>query len=111
MSKIFYDHLIVLEDVESEIKKIAQTPEEREELWNIVDETIHHRVLGCILDQLPRHYHEEFLDKFHKAPYDEGLMEYLKVKVGKNIEEVISQEIGTLAYEILSEIRLKAGNK
>ncbi len=108
MSHIFYDHLIVLDDLEKEIKNVAETPEEKEELWKIVDETIHHRVLGCILDQLPKESHTEFLEKFHKAPYDENLMGYLKAKVGENIEEVIKQEIGSLAYELLNEIRVKA---
>ncbi len=105
MTNIFYDKLIVLDDVEKELDELAQTQEEKEELWGIVDELVHHKVLGCILDTLPRENHEEFLDKFHKAPYDEGLMEYLKEKIGKNAEELIRQEIGNLAYEILQEIK------
>lgn len=105
MSKIFYDHLIVLEEVEAEIKKTAETSEEREELWQLVDEIIHHRVLGSILDKLPGEHHGEFLEKFHKAPHDESLIDYLKEKIGENIEEVIRQEMGDLAYEILEEIR------
>lgn len=105
MTKIFYDKLIVLDNIEKEIGEFAQTREEKEELWGIVDELVHHKVLGCILDALPRENHKEFLDKFHKAPYDEALMEYLKEKIGKNAEELIRQEIGNLAYEILQEIK------
>lgn len=105
MSKVFYDHLIVLEEVENEIKSSTQTSEEREELYEIVDEIIHHRVLGIILDYLPEKYHPTFLEKFHETPHDHGLMEYLNNKVEKNMEEVIKQEIGSLAYEILQEVR------
>lgn len=107
MSKLFFDQLIVLDDVESEIKKVAKSPEEREELWHLVDEMVHHKVLGCILDRLPRGSHEEFLDKFQTAPYDEGLIGYLKEKIGENIEELIKGEVGGLAYELLEEIRGK----
>jgi hypothetical protein len=107
MSKLFFDQLIVLDDVESEIKKVAKSPEEREELWGLVDEMIHHRVLGCILDKLPRESHEEFLGKYHAAPHDEGLFGYLKEKIGDNVEELIQTEIGGLAYELLEEIRGK----
>lgn len=105
MSKIFFDRLITLDDVEEHIKKTASSPEEREELWALVDEIVHHKVMGCILDKLPREHHEEFLDKFHKAPFDEGLFDYLKEKIGENVEELIQQEIGGLDFELLSEIK------
>jgi hypothetical protein len=107
MSKVFYDHLIVLEEIEDEIKSSAETGEEREELYEIVDEIIHHRVLGVILDHLPKKYHATFLEKFHETPHDTGLMEYLNAKVEENMEEIIKQEIGDLAYEILQDIKGK----
>ena len=107
MSKLFYDHLIVLEEVEAEIKKNAETPEEKEELWGLVDEIIHHRVMEKVLDKLPRVHHEDFLTRFHQAPHDDGLMGYLTQKIGENVEELIRQEIGELAYELLQDLRKK----
>lgn len=107
MSKLFFDQLIVLDDVENEIKRIAKTSEEKEELWLLVDERVRYQVMGCVLDRLPMQHHEEFLDKFQTAPYDEGLIGYLKEKIGENIEELIKTEIGGLAYELLEEIRGK----
>jgi hypothetical protein len=105
MSKIFYDRLIVLEEVEAEIKKAAQTQEEKEELWGLIDEIIHHRVMGTLLDRLPRDNHEDFLVRFHKAPHDDSLMDYLSQQIGENVEELIRREIGELAYELIKEIR------
>jgi len=105
MSKIFYDHLLILEEVNLFIKRTAQTEEEREELWGLVDEIIHHKVFDVILGKLPREHHEEFLEKFHKSPHDESLIDYLKEKIGQNIEELIKQEIGSLGEEILREIK------
>lgn len=107
MSKLFFDHLIILEEVDDEIKKVAKSKEEKDELWQLVDEMVHHKVLGCVLDNLPAKYHHEFLEKFHLAPYDEGLIDYLKEKIGANIEELIKQEIGSLAFELLDELRGK----
>lgn len=101
MSKLFYDHLIVLEDLEKEIKRVSQNQEEKEELWKIVDETIHHKALGCIFENLPKEHHQEFLEKFHTKPYDETLMDYLKGKIGENFEELLRQELGNFAYELL----------
>lgn len=104
MSKIFYDHLVIYEDIERKIDSLAKTQEERDELWGIVDELVHHRALGFILDKLPRAHHEEFLEKFHQSPHDEALFGYLKEKIGDNIEELLRQELGNLAYELLEEI-------
>lgn len=106
MSHIFYDKLLSLKDLDKVIKKAAKTPEEREELWALVDEIVHHKVMGCILDKLPRDNHEEFLTLFHKSPHDEELLfTYLKRKVGENIEELIKQEIGSFSTELLEDIR------
>lgn len=107
MSRIFYDHLIVIEDLEDVVK--GDSPEEREELHQLIDEMIHHRVLGCILDQLPRENHEEFLEKFHAAPYDESLVDYLQEKTPKNvdIEEKIKEEVAKLKKELIRELKLK----
>lgn len=106
MSKLFFDHLIELKEIDKEIKKAAKTNEEREELWGLVDEIVHHKVMGCILDNLPREHHEEFLDMFHRSPHDEELLfGYLKKKVGENIESLIRQEVGGLADELIKEIK------
>ena len=105
MSKLFYDHLIILEEVEAEIKKTAQTPEEKEELWALVDEMVHHRVMERVLDKLPKVHHEAFLTRFHEAPHDDNLTAFLTQKTGQNIEELIRREIGELAYELLDVIR------
>ncbi len=104
MSKLFFDHLLSLDKLDSEIKKIAKTQEEREELWLLVDEIIHHKVFEVILDKLPRDNHEEFLEMFHKAPHDENfLFGYLKQKIGNNIEEILREELGNITYEILKD--------
>lgn len=105
MSKLFFDHLLEMEKLDKRIKKVAKTPEEREELWALIDEIVHHKVMGCILDKLPRDNHKEFLEMFHAHPHDEEyLFKYLKEKVGENIEELIKQEIGGIAADILEEI-------
>lgn len=104
MSKIFYDHLVVYEEIEKNVDKFAKTPEEKGEIWGIIDEMIHSRALDFILGRLPREHHEEFLEKLHASPHDEGLFDYLKEKIGENIEELLREELGNLAFEILAEI-------
>src|SRR4030042_929061 len=63
MSKIFYDHLIVLEEVNIQIDEVAKTSEEKEELWKLVDEIIHHRVMSAILERFPEKHKKILLRK------------------------------------------------
>jgi hypothetical protein len=106
MSKIFYDRLLNLDKIDKEIKKAAKSKEEREELWVLVDEIIHHKVVGCILDNLPREKHEQFLDIFYKNPHDEELLfSYLRQEIGENVEDIIKQEIDNLSLELLQDIQ------
>ena len=106
MSKLFFDHLIYLEDLELEIKKTSSSGEEREELWALVDEIVTHKVLGKVLDKLPRVNHEEFLALFHKCPHDEiTIFGYLKSRAGENIEKELQEELKNISSDILREIK------
>jgi hypothetical protein len=106
MSKLFFDHLIYLEEVEVEIKKTASSKEEKEELWGLVDEIVTHKVLEKVLDKLPREHHDEFLELFHKSPHDEEVIfGYLKKKTGQNLEENLREDLKNIGAEILKEIK------
>lgn len=106
MARLFYDHLIQLSEVEILIKQNASSKEEQEELWNLVEDIIHHKVLHTILDHLPRDHHNEFLEEFTKAPHDERHIQFLNDKSGKDIEDVIQNRMGHLEQEILSELKV-----
>lgn len=107
MSKLFFDKLLKLDKIDKEISKVAKTREEKEELWLLVDEIVHHKVMGCVLDRLPEESHAEFLTIFEHSPHDEKLIfEYLKKKVGDNIEEILEAEIGKLSLDLLDTIAL-----
>lgn len=106
MSKLFFDHLIYLEEVEVEIKKTASSKEEQEELWGLVDEIVTHKVLKTVMDKLPKDSHVEFLELFHKCPHDEGVIfGYLRKKTNKNIEKELREELKNISSEILKELK------
>lgn len=112
MSKVFYDKLVALEHIEKEVNKIAQDKEEKEELWHIIDEYVHHRVMGCILGKLPHQHHEEFLTKFVDAPHHDQHWDYLKEKISQDFEDFVRAEIELIGTELLGVIRSsKSGKK
>lgn len=104
MSKLFYDHLIVLEEVEIQIASSNLDRKEKGEIQQMIEELVHYRVMAKILDHLPRQHHKEFLKQFHKAPYHEGILQFLKEKL-ENIEALIKEEILTLEKELLADIK------
>jgi len=107
MAKLFFDHLVNLEELEKEINSVARTPEEKLELWQIVDEMIHHKVFDCILENLDKEHHEEFMDHVHVRPHDHNIFDFLKDKIKDDIEETIRQRVSDLASEILLDIQVE----
>ena len=100
MSKIFYDHLVIREEITVELDKCNLAREEKEELIQLVDETLHHHIFNALLTHLPKEKHREFLEKFHKAPHDESLLEYIK-----DFEQEIIKEAQKIKGDLLSEIK------
>lgn len=107
MSNLFYDKLISLGDIEKKIKENIKDPAEREEIYHLIDEIIHHRVVGCVLDQLPQKHHNKFLNHLSDAPHDEGILEYLKEKIKVDVIGLIKHEVGLVANEIGGLIQSK----
>lgn len=103
MSKLFYDHLIEFEEVETKISTLEIEKDKKEEIRQTIEETIHYRVMTRILTHLPREHHNEFLEKFYRAPHHAGLLKLLKDKV-ENIEEEIKDELSKLKKEILKDL-------
>ena len=89
--KIFYDEIIQIGELMTHIQHLEIDTQEKEELANLVDETVHHEMVSVILTHLPEEHHEEFLERFQAKPHDPNLLEYLKVKV-EGIEEKLEKK-------------------
>jgi hypothetical protein len=104
MSKLFFDDWLDLGKLEREIKKVARTYDEKTELWRIVDEIIHHKVIGCVLDHLPSVHHKEFVKKYLDTPHDEKLGDYLQDKIQVDVKVLVREVVALAVTEILNEI-------
>ena len=104
MSRIFYDHLVVLEEMEVAIKDVVITPEEKEEIWKLIDEIVHQKMLITLINNLPNKHHDEFLGKFYQCPYDESLLDYLQERTEEDVFSIIKNEIDQIQKEIIQEL-------
>lgn len=103
--KLFYDHLILIEEVFIEIETLPLSPHEKQSAKKLSDDLMHQKVLIYILDMLPRPHHEEFLDRFHKAPYDIDHLRFLTEKTQRDVHMDLVVLGKQLKKELLSEIK------
>lgn len=98
MNKIFYDKLILIDEITSELAE----SEDRDELIAIIHDTFHHHILDLVLTHLPRPHHEEFLDLYRKSPHAESLIDYINQRIDRDIK----LEIQSLAQKLKKDILL-----
>lgn len=104
MAKLFYDHLIVIEEITAVLDTHEMTKEEREELLATIDETLHHHVLDVILTHLPREHHETFLEKLTVQPHHPELLAFIQEKTAVDIEREIKKTADKIKKKILKDI-------
>jgi hypothetical protein len=105
MSKVFYDYLVIKEEVDCELNNYRLDKEEKDELIDIIDQLLHHHVLNVILNHLPKDKHPEFVSRLQTSPGDDQLMEFLKQHIGPYIEEEIKKQSRKVKQEIIAEIK------
>jgi hypothetical protein len=105
MSKLFFDHLVIREEIDIEFSRFNLSAEERAELVEIVDQTLTNHVLNVVLNHLPKDKHSDFVSRFHAAPHDIGLLDYLKIHAHPQIDEEIKKHAAKIKKDILAEVK------
>ena len=105
MTKIFYDHLIKIEEITVELDNYELTVEERDEFISLVDETLHNHTLNIILSLLPKEFHEDFLSMLNQKPDSLELLDFLEKQTQVDVKEKISTEAKKVKQEILKDIK------
>lgn len=106
MNSLFYDHLIGFEEVVSVINEHKLSPKKRQELLELIDNTMHHHILDEILTHLPYEKHKTFLDHLTRDPHDPGILLFLKQEIVViDIEKAIKKRAKGVKKELLAEIK------
>ena len=103
MSTLFFDHLVIREEIEFTLNSYVISPDEREELVEIIDNILTHHILNVILNHLPKEKHVEFMSAFHDRPGDVAHLEYLKIHAHPQIEAEIKKHAAKVKADIVSE--------
>jgi len=105
MSKLFYDHLIIIEEIVAVLYEHKIKSADRAKILELMDATLQHEILDVIFSYLPREKHGEFLKKFHALPHDAGLMQYLKDNCALNIELAILDRANKTKKKFVREVK------
>ncbi len=105
MANLFYDHLIGFEEIIAVIEEQNLSANDRRQLLDLIDKTIHHHILDEILTHLPYERHKEFLDRLTLAPSDRGLLIFIKQIAVVDIEKAIQKRATEVKKEFLADIR------
>lgn len=104
MTKLFYDHLLIIEEIVFVLDSYDLSPQEKSEFIQLIDETVNHHILNEILILLPKKHHKEFLTHFTKAPHDHDLMIFLKKHAKGDIEMRIIRKSESVKRMLLDTI-------
>lgn len=101
-----HNKYINLKKIEKIINSSSHSLEEKEELWKIVEEIVHHRLMTCALDNLDKKHHQDFLNKYSLNRFNEEIIDYLEKQSGKQMRTKLKEEIDSIEKEILLELNL-----
>lgn len=96
MSKIFYDHLVRVDEITALVDR---------DLALIIDNTMHHHILDEILTHLPVEHHKTFLERLAHAPHDPGLLIFIQEVTVIDIEDAIKKRAKVVKKDLLKEIK------
>ncbi len=103
--KVFYDHIIIIDDIITEIEVMDFEESEKQEIYSLVDSIIHHRVLEHILDMLDIVHHDEFLTRFYAQPDDMRHLVFLEKKTNKDMVSELHKLSEALKKELRRDIK------
>jgi len=102
--KVFYDSLIQIEYLHSQIEQLPVSHEDKIEIIHLVEDTLHHHIIHRILIHIHEDNHPIFLDKLTRKPHDRKIIDFLKEHAAE-IEDHIKEAAEEIKYDLLKLIR------
>lgn len=110
-TRLFYSHLVDISDLLEILEKFNLTDIERDEIYTILDDILHHRIMEQLLSSLPSDHHATFLDRFASDPGDRELIEFLKLHAPEDPEIQIITTSKIVRQEIILDMLLSVPRK
>jgi len=103
---LFYDHLVDKTEINIYLDKLDAPENHKGKIRQLTDDILHQGLLEFILQKLHPHQHTTFLDRFHAAPFDPELLEYLRDHTDDNFEKELRSEASRLVSLIKKDLKI-----
>ncbi|MFH1749996.1 MAG: hypothetical protein ABH837_03870 [bacterium] len=108
--KTFFSHLLDTDQLIMMVERLLEIEEEKLEILDMIDSTLHHRVIDKVLDELDDRHHELFMTEYSRDPGNEELLYFLKKHI-PDIEDKIQLESKATQSSLFEDIKkLEANN-
>ncbi|MFC1656775.1 hypothetical protein ACFL14_02355 [Patescibacteria group bacterium] len=102
--KTFFSHLLDTDQLITMVERLLEIEEEKLEILDMIDSTLHHRVVDKILHELDQGHHETFMSEYSRDPGNEELLFFLQKHI-PNIEEKIQSESKDAQASLFEDIK------
>lgn len=102
--KTFFSHLLDTDQLIMLVERYLEVEEEKLEILDMIDSTLHHRVMDRVLHELDEGHHEIFIAEYSRDPGDEELLFFLKKHI-PDIEDVIRSESKSTQASLFEDIK------
>ncbi len=102
--KTFFSHLLDTDQLIMMVERLLEIEKEKMEILDMIDSTIHHRIMDRILYELDDKHHELFMTEFSRDPGNEDLLSFLKKQI-PDIEDRIQSESKDAQDSLFEDIR------
>lgn len=100
----FYAHIVEIESLIIALDGLDLSAEQKSQLAELVDSTIHHTVLDIIFSRLSEEDKATFAARLQANPDDKELMKFINDRV-EGIEEEIKEAVKKLKEELHEDIK------
>lgn len=107
MKKHFFDHLVEVEDLHSELENLQMSDDEKIHILKLIDESIHHTILDAILSELSDEDKKAFLMHLDSDDHDK-IWDFVNEKI-ENIEDKIKKAAEDIKMELREDVRKSKG--
>lgn len=103
MKKKFYDHIVTLEEIHTELDTLSLSEDEKHHLKLLAHSTVHQVVLDTVLSELPEEKKHTFLSHVEESDH-QTLWNFLTGNI-HDVEAKISQAAESIKKELLKDVK------
>lgn len=103
--KVFYSHLLVkYGELTATVESLEISRSEKSKALELINQTIHHEVIGAILDHIDERHHRKILTRIAAAPDDPTVLDLVNRLAADDIETALRKRIAAMHLDLMEDL-------